>query len=192
MQIRRAAATAREALLDQAAKKLGVARRPARGRTTGCHLAVGRHEGLTYAAAARRPRVHHQGRSRGAAEGPEGLQDRRHRRCLASTFPQDHRARSPSCRISSCPACCMRRMVHPPAVGRNARSVERRRLSRRSPVIVRAVRKGDFLAVVATNEWAAIRASTTNQGDLVRIGTVCPTRPSSSNTCVDQRWTGMK
>ena len=35
---------------------------------------------------------------------------------------------------------------------------------------VRAVRKGNFLAVVATNEWAAISASTSDRRQVVGLG----------------------
>ena len=50
------------------------------------------------------------------------------------------------------------RMVHPAGVGANAQSFDDA-ACRKIPGYVRAVRKGDFLAVVATNEWAAISAS---------------------------------
>jgi nicotinate dehydrogenase subunit B len=52
------------------------------------------------------------------------------------------------------------RMVHPAAVGAKLETWNDT-ACRKIPGYVRAVRKGDFLAVVATNEWAAIRASTT-------------------------------
>ena len=52
------------------------------------------------------------------------------------------------------------RMVHPAAVGAKLQAWNDT-ACRKIPGYVRAVRKGDFLAVVATNEWAAIRASTT-------------------------------
>ena len=52
------------------------------------------------------------------------------------------------------------RMVHPAALGAKLEAWNDA-ACRKIPGYVRAVRKGDFLAVVATNEWAAIRASTT-------------------------------
>jgi CO/xanthine dehydrogenase Mo-binding subunit len=52
------------------------------------------------------------------------------------------------------------RMVHPAGVRSRLESWNDA-ACRKIPGYVRAVRKGDFLAVVATDEWAAIRASTT-------------------------------
>ena len=52
------------------------------------------------------------------------------------------------------------RVVHPAAVGATLEAWSDAPC-RKIPGYVRAVRKGNFLAVVATNEWAAIRASTT-------------------------------
>jgi CO/xanthine dehydrogenase Mo-binding subunit len=50
------------------------------------------------------------------------------------------------------------RMVHPAGVKATLESFSDA-ACRKIPGYLRAVRKGDFLAVVATNEWAAIRAS---------------------------------
>ena len=52
------------------------------------------------------------------------------------------------------------RMVHPAAVGASLEAWNDD-ACRKIPGYVRAVSKGQFLAVVATSEWAAIRASTT-------------------------------
>ena len=64
-------------------------------------------------------------------------------------FVQDHKL----------PGMLHARVVHPAAVGA---TLERWNddACRKIPGYVRAVRKGNFLAVVATDEWAAIRAST--------------------------------
>jgi CO/xanthine dehydrogenase Mo-binding subunit len=51
------------------------------------------------------------------------------------------------------------RVVHPAAVGAKLKSWSDA-ACRKIPGYLRAVRKGDFLAVVAENEWAAIRAAT--------------------------------
>ena len=157
MQIRRAAATAREALLDQAASgsawrrtssQFATASVSPRSAATDCRtrdLLGGR-------------QAHDQGRPRRAAEGPEGLHDRRHpvRRLdipakIFGTF--DLRARCQAARHAARAhgASCRRRG--------NARRASNDAACRKIPGYVRAVRKGDFLAVVATNEWAAISAS---------------------------------
>jgi CO/xanthine dehydrogenase Mo-binding subunit len=72
------------------------------------------------------------------------------------------------------------RMVHPAAVRARLESFNDA-ACRKIPGYVRAVRKGDFLAVVATNEWAAISASNTIVAKWSN-GRVCRTSRSSSST----------
>ena len=76
VQIRRAAATAREALLDQAARKLGVAKAELVVRDGVVSLRDGS-KSVSYAELVGDRQAHAQGESGGAAEGPEGLHDRR-------------------------------------------------------------------------------------------------------------------
>ena len=66
------------------------------------------------------------------------------------SFVQDHKL----------PGMLHARVVHPAAVGATLERFNDA-ACRKIPGYLRAVRKGNFLAVVATNEWAAIRASTT-------------------------------
>ena len=51
------------------------------------------------------------------------------------------------------------RVVRPPAIGAKLESVDDSSI-KEIPGIVKVVRDGNFLAVVAANEWAAIRGAT--------------------------------
>ena len=158
MQIRRAAATARDALLDQAAdKSQGREGHARRARRRG-HVPR-RRQGSFLRAARRRSKADDQGRSCGAAEGPEGLHDRRHVRCLDSTFRRKIFGTFNFIQDVKLPGMLHARVIHPAASARRSKA-SNDTACRKIPGYVRAVRKGNFLAVVATNEWAAIRAST--------------------------------
>ena len=61
------------------------------------------------------------------------------------------------------------RVVRPPAIGAKLESVDESSL-KEIPGIVKVVREGNFLAVVAENEWAAIKAAQRAQGHMVEVG----------------------
>src|SRR5271166_1436301 len=157
-QIRQAAATAREALLDLAASRLAVPKD---------QLAA--HEGTVS------PRSGGPGLSYAQLLGDQSftikvdpaapLKDPKDYSIVGTsvrrldipakimgvfTYVQDHKL----------PGMVHARMVHPAAVGATLETWNDA-ACRTIPGYVRAVAKGDFLAVVATNEWAAVRASTT-------------------------------
>ena len=96
----------------------------------------------------------------GAAEGSEGLHDRRQAGAAARHSGEDLRHVRLRAGRQACRACCTPGWSIRPASRRRCESFNDA-ACRKIPGYVRAVRKGDFLAVVATNEWAAIRASTT-------------------------------
>ena len=50
------------------------------------------------------------------------------------------------------------RVVRPPAIGAQACKASTRLQSQGIPGVVQVVREGNFLGVVAENEWAAIKA----------------------------------
>jgi CO/xanthine dehydrogenase Mo-binding subunit len=157
MQIRRAAATARRALLDRAAKQLGL---PATAlRTQGGRFEpIAGGPGLSYAqlvagqnlslrvdpAAPLKPPADYTvvGKPVPRLDIPAKIHGR-------FEFVHDVEV----------PGMLHARMVHPAAVGARLVSFDDT-ACRRIPGFVRAVRQGDFLAVVASDEWAAIRAST--------------------------------
>ena len=158
MQIRRAAATAREALLQQAADNLKVAKDILAVRDG---VITSRTDGktLSYVQLVG-------GRKLAMKIDPAApLKDPKDYTIVGTSVPrrdipakifgtfnfvQDHKL----------PGMLHARVVHPAAVGA---TLERWNddACRKIPGYVRAVRKGNFLAVVATDEWAAIRASTT-------------------------------
>ncbi len=162
MQIRRAAATAREALLGRAAQQLrrATARAQRRRRRRQSSTAGGERVATrSWSAAAQ---FDAQGRPEGAAEGsPKDYtivgksvaaarhpgQDLRH----ASTYMQDFKV----------PGMLHARMVHPPGVRRDAAVGQRRRLPRRSPATCARCARATSSPCVARNEWAAIRRRTT-------------------------------
>jgi nicotinate dehydrogenase subunit B len=157
MQIRRAAATAREALLQRAADNLKVAKDTL---TVQDGLVTSRAGGnkLTYAQLIGEQKLAMK------IDPAASLKDPKDYTIVGTSVPrrdipakifgtfnfvQDHKL----------PGMLHARAVHPAAVGA---TLERWNddACRKIPGYVRAVRKGNFLAVVATDEWAAIRAST--------------------------------
>jgi nicotinate dehydrogenase subunit B len=157
MQIRRAAATAREALLQQAADDLKVGKDALTvkdgaiaSRTNGRTLSYAQLVG---------------GRKLAIKIDPSApLKDPKDFTIVGTSVPrldipakilgtfsfvQDHKL----------PGMVHARVIHPAAVGA---TLERWNddACRKIPGYLRAVHKGNFLAVVATDEWAAIRAST--------------------------------
>ena len=156
MQIRRAAATAREALLDQAAGRLGVAKAELVARDGAVAVRDGSRSvsyaellgGRTFmlkldpAAPLKDPKDY---TIVGTAVPRLDIPDK-----IFGTFNFVHDVKLPSMLHA--------RMVHPAGVKAKLVSFSDA-ACRKIPGYLRAVRKGDFLAVVATNEWAAIRAS---------------------------------
>ena len=97
----------------------------------------------------------------------EGLQGRRQVGRRASTFPTRSRAASPTCRTSGA-----RHAARPRGASARDRR-QARKLDESSvkdiPGIVKVVREGNFLGVVAHNEWAAIKGAHAAQGHLVEM-----------------------
>ncbi len=158
MQIRRAAATAREALLDLAASRLNVPKD---------QLAV--HDGAVSPRAGGSGLSYSQllgGREFTIKVDPAArLKDPKDYTIVGTSV---HRLDIPAKIMGvftyvqdfKLPGMLHARMVHPAAVGAKLEAWNDA-ACRKIPGYVRAVSKGEFLAVVATNEWAAIRASTT-------------------------------
>ncbi len=157
MQIRRAAATAREALLHQAAKKLGVAREQLAVHD-GLIAPKSGGSGLTYAQLLAGRRLALQ------VDPAAPLKDSRDYKIVGTAVP---RLDIPAKVFGTfnfvqdfkLPGMLHTRMVHPAAVGATLEGWNDA-ACRKLPGYLRTVRKGDLLAVVATNEWAAIRAAT--------------------------------
>jgi nicotinate dehydrogenase subunit B len=157
MEIRRAAATARETLLDQAASRLGLAKDMLTVRDGLIAPRVGGN-GLSYAQLIG-------GRKFTIKVDPAApLKDPKDYTIVGTSVPR----RDIPAKIFGTfsyvqdfklPGMLHARMIHPAAVGAKLESFNDA-ACRKIPGYVRAVREGDFLAVVATNEWAAIRAST--------------------------------
>ena len=158
MQIRRAAATAREALLQQAADNLKVVKDTltvqdglVKSRAGGKELSYAQLIGtqklsmkIDPAAPLKDPKDYT------IVGTPVPRLDIPAKIFGTFSFVQDFKL----------PGMLHARVVHPAAVGA---TLERWNddACRKIPGYVRTVRKGNFLAVVATDEWAAIRASTT-------------------------------
>ncbi|MFO1313393.1 MAG: molybdopterin cofactor-binding domain-containing protein [Burkholderiales bacterium] len=157
MQIRRAAATAREALLDLASRRLGEPKAELEIRQGIVSRRSGG-EGLSFAqlvserslmlkldpaAPLKDPKDY------GIVGTPVPRRDIPAKIFGTFTFVQDVKL----------PGMLHARMVHPAAVGAKL-TAWNDTACRKIPGYVRAVRQGNFLAVVATDEWAAIRAST--------------------------------
>lgn len=156
MQIRKAAATARAALLGQAAIRLGIASDQLVVQDGTVAPRAGG-PGVTYAALL-------QGRNLSMKVDP----------AVRTKDPKDYRLVGTAVRRLDIPAKIFgtfdfvhdvrlpgmlhARVVHPAAVGATLESWDDTPC-RDIPGYVRAVRQGDFLAVVASDEWAAIRAS---------------------------------
>jgi CO/xanthine dehydrogenase Mo-binding subunit len=157
VQIRRAAATAREALLDLAARRLDVAKadlvvrsgvvRPRSGETETSYAQLVDDQIFSIKLDPAAP-----------------LKDPAEYTVVGTSVP---RLDIPAKVLGEffyvhdlkLPGMLHARMVHPAAVGAKLLSVDDA-ACQQIPGYVRAVRRKDFLAVVASDEWAAIRAST--------------------------------
>ena len=111
---------------------------------------------MSYARAGRRQELSIDGGPGRAAEGPEGLHDRRQAACRGSTFRPRSSAASTYMQDVKVPGHAARARWSSP----QAMQAQRSKASTTPPcqadprLSSRAVRKGNFLAVVATNEWA--------------------------------------
>ena len=156
VQIRNAAATARDALLDEAAKRIGVAKTDltiADGvisgggkRVTYGELIGGKQFSLkldhTKPAKAKDPKDYKVvGKPVARVDIPDKVTGK-------FTYMQDFRV----------PGMLHGRVVRPPALGAKLESVDEASI-KDIPGIVKVVRDGDFLGIVAQNEWAAIKAA---------------------------------
>ena len=157
VQIRRAAATARDTLLDLAARRLNVAKGDLAIRAGVVSAKTGG-DGVSYAQLVG-------DRTLTVKVNPSApLKDPKDYTIVGTPVP---RLDIPAKIFGTfsfvhdfkLPGMLHARMVHPAAVGAKLQSFSDA-ACRKIPGYVRAVRKGNFLAVVATNEWAAIRAST--------------------------------
>ncbi|RZL87409.1 MAG: xanthine dehydrogenase family protein molybdopterin-binding subunit [Variovorax sp.] len=157
MQIRRAAATAREALVDRAAQRLGVARTALRAQG-GMVEPVAGGQGLSYAQLVA-------GRSLALKVDPAAkLKNPGDYTIVGKAVPRVDIPAKIYGRFGfvqdvRVPDMLHARMVHPAAAGASLESFDDAPC-KGIPGYLRAVRQGAFLAVVATDEWAAIRAST--------------------------------
>jgi nicotinate dehydrogenase subunit B len=156
MQIRNAAATARDALLDEAAKRLGVAKDAltvADGVISGGGRQVTYGEligGKSFAlkldpqkpAKAKDPATYKiVGKPLPRVDIPDKMTGR-------FTYMQDFRV----------PGMLHGRVVRPPAIGAKLESVDERSVAD-IPDLVKVVRDGSFLGVVAKSEWGAVKAA---------------------------------
>jgi len=156
VQIRQAAATARNALLVEAAKRLGVSKDnltvvdgAVSGKSGGQSVTYAQLIGgkqfalkLDPAAPAKNPATFKiVGKSIPRRDIPDKMTGR-------FTYMQDFRV----------PGMLHARVVHPPAIAAKLESVDESSVTN-IPGIVKVVHDGDFLAVVAENEWAAIKGA---------------------------------
>ncbi|EKS28881.1 xanthine dehydrogenase family protein molybdopterin-binding subunit [Afipia felis] len=156
MQIRQAAATARSALLDQAAQRLGAAKedlvvadgvisaKSGGGRVAYAELIGGKTFMLKVdpAAPAKNPADYKiVGKAIPRRDIPEKLTGK-------FTYMQDFRV----------PGMVHGSVVRPPTIGATLQSVDESSV-KDIPGLIKVVRDGNFLAVVTETEWAAVRAA---------------------------------
>ena len=156
MQIRRAAATARDALLEQASSRLGIAKAELTVRD-GVVMPRSGGKGVSYAELAAERQLTIKVNAAAPLKDPQDYTivgrsvpriDIPAKVFGTFDFVQDVKV----------PGMVHARMIHPAALRAKLESYDDA-ACRKIPGYLRAVRKGDFLAVVATNEWAAISAS---------------------------------
>ena len=157
-QIRRAAATARDALLTRASSKLGVAKDLLR-IDDGLITPKSGGKGLSYAQLLA-------GQTFTMKVNPSApLKDPRDYKIVGTPvarldIPGKIFGKFTYVHDLKLPGMLHARMVHPAAVGASLEAWNDD-ACRKLPGYVQAVRKGDLLAVVASNEWTAIRAAST-------------------------------
>jgi CO/xanthine dehydrogenase Mo-binding subunit len=154
-QIRQASAAARAALLDEAARRLGTAR-DALTVADGVISGEGRRVGYGELVGGRRFSITLDPKQPVATKAPRDFKlvgqpvpriDIPGKAMGTFTYMQDFRL----------PGMLHGRVVRPPAIGANLESVDEGSI--KDIPTARVVRQGNFLAVVAENEWAAIKAS---------------------------------
>lgn len=157
MQIRQAAATAREALLDEASRRLGVAK-DTLAISAGLVMPKSGGKGITYAQLAGGSAIRIKVDPKAPLKNPKdySIVGKSAPRLdlpakVTGTFTYVHDFRLPGMLHA--------RVVHPAAMKAKLESWDDAGC-RKIPGYILAVRKDDFLAVVAHNEWAAIRAAT--------------------------------
>ena len=156
VQLRQAAATARNALLTEAAKRLGIGKddltvvngaisgKSAGKSVTYAELIGGKQFALKLdPAAPTKNSVNYKivGQSIARRDIPDKVTGR-------FIYMQDFRV----------PNMLHGRAIHPPSIGANLESVDEDSV-KNIPGIIKVVRDGNFLAVVAQNEWAAIKGA---------------------------------
>jgi CO/xanthine dehydrogenase Mo-binding subunit len=156
VQIRQAAATARSALLDEAARRLGLAKEElvvsegaVRAKAGGGAIAFADLVGgkrftlkIDPSVSPKKPSEYRfVGKSVARLDIPAKL-------IGEFTYMHDYRV----------PGMLHGRVVRPPAIGANLESVDESSVAHISDLI-KIVREGDFLGVVAANEWSAVRAA---------------------------------
>ena len=156
MQIRQAAATARKALIELAAQRLNAeARRSHRRRRRGA--AEGRRRRHPFRQLDRRPPVRPQARSQSAAQGSRELHASSANRCRGPTCRPNASAQHIYMHDFTVPGMLHARVIRPPAIGATLVSVDEGSI--KDLPGVKVVRIKDFLAVVAEDEWTAVRAA---------------------------------
>lgn len=158
MQIRRAAATAREALIDLAATRLNVARDRLTVRN-GMISSGADGSGLSFAQLLKNQKFSIKVDPKAVLKNPKEYT------IVGTSVPRiDIPAKALGqfayVQDFKLPGMVHARVVHPKAVGARLEEWDDT-ACRKIPGYLRVVSKGDFLAVVAKTEWAAIRASTT-------------------------------
>ena len=168
MQMRNAAATAKAALLDEAAKRLGAKKEELQGRRRQSSRAGNKRVsygeligGKTFAlkldhtkpATGKDPKDYKiVGKSVPRVDIPDKVTG-------TFTYMQDFRV----------PGMLHGRVVRPPAIGAKLESVDEASIKDIAGV-VKVVREGNFLGVVAENEWARDQGGAAAQGDMVEVG----------------------
>ena len=154
-QLRRAAATARRALVDLAAQRLG---RPAGDLEVADGVVRGKDGSgsVSYGELIGDRALQPEGRRRGAVEAPRSLPVHRQVAAPARPAREDHGPPSLSAR-SGAPGMLHARVIRPPALGATLVSVDESSIAGIGGA--RVVRIQSFLAVVAEREWDAVRAA---------------------------------
>ena len=183
IQIRNAAATARNALLDEAAKKLDVKRDDL---TVADGVVSGGGKKVTYAQLIGGKSFALKVNDKVQNQGPEGLQAGRQIDCRASTFRTRSRGKFTYMQDFRVAGMMHGRVIRPPAYGAKLEMVDES--SVKNIPGVRVVKDNNFLAVVASSEWNAIRAAQPVEDEMVGRGQPCPISPSSGSMCARPRW----
>jgi CO/xanthine dehydrogenase Mo-binding subunit len=156
MQIRQACATAREALLDQAAQKLGVARAELVLKDGVFSDAAGRKK-VTFAALAGAQDLKLKVNDKAPLKNPSQYSIVG-KPVARLDIPDKVTGRFSYVHDFTLPGMIHGRVVRPTAMKAQLQSFDDS-ACKRIPGYLSAVRKGSFLAVLAQDEWAAIRAS---------------------------------